>query len=243
MVAYNHVIKPPSSNVFENYTCRSNVDFEYNYTVKSFIRPKSVETHYVNPHRFVVDGNYVTTDHLPVTWQSDHPERTQTVAQWDVARINHYVIRSVHHYLEKMKRRVDIRESGLGLNLFLHCDRNEHYEAVPTARCDKANSYLYRIQNQINLDILKLMIATCGRGINGEIQSSKNISFHTPSFINLYTTHETIICYVKETGRLCHKDKNKINNLVEPITAFITPYWKDRIFYRRRHTKTSFRYK
>ncbi|NVN43051.1 glycosyltransferase family 2 protein [Asaia siamensis] len=226
----NHVIKPPSPNVFENYTQRSEPDFEYNYTVKSFVRPKKTETRYLNPHRFAVDGAYVTTDHQPVTWKDEHPERTRTLAQWDVARINHYVIRSVHHYLEKMKRRVDIRESGMGLSLFRHCDRNDHHDSIAADRYDGMMPLLNRIQAQINRKIFRKMVATCGRGLNGEIDEIYRAQSRDFSASTLKTTHGTIVGYDRETGRLCHRHDIESDDRTVPVVALTCPAWPNSLF-------------
>ncbi|TPW35205.1 glycosyltransferase family 2 protein [Oecophyllibacter saccharovorans] len=229
-----HVLKPPTSNVFEHYTRHAVPGFEYNYTVKSFIRPRATADTYLNPHRFQVTGPYVTTDHQPIRWNAEYPHRTLTLAQWDVARVNHYLIRSTEHYLEKMKRRIDIRESGMGLDLFSYCDRNDLPDVLPTARHDSMMPWLYRIQNQVNRDLLTQMINSCGRGLDGETAMPPAPPSSAPFTVGqLRTHHGTTVCYDLKTGRLCHvqdPESEACRNRVAPIMALRTPQWPDGLF-------------
>lgn len=223
------VIKPPTPIVFEHYTTRSKPDFEYNYTTKSFIRPKQTDPVYINPHRFQVNGPYVTTDHQPVSWKNEHPDRTTTLAQWDVARVHHYVIRSAQHYIEKMQRRVDIRESGIGIGLFIHCDRNDHYDPTPPERTDSMMMGLHRIQQQVNLALLNETIEDHSQFVPQisleAVWAHSRLSTHV-----FQTIHGTTLCYEKSTGRLCHVKDPEEDPCVEPLLAIAATLWPNTIF-------------
>ncbi|QCE34868.1 glycosyltransferase [Acetobacteraceae bacterium] len=226
-----HAVRPPSSNVFRNYPMHSNQDFEYNYIVKSFIRPKETETKYINPHRFEVKGHYVTVDHKEIQWQKIHPECTETLAQWETARINHYVIRSMAHFVQKVERRVDIRESRSGMHLFNFYDQNHHYDTISASRYDGMMPYLYAIQNRVNQKYLSLMIATCGRGLNGEIKDWPTYLEMSFSTYTLRTAHGTSLFAHPKTGRIKHANTEEVakENLV-PVIALISSKWPEKVF-------------
>nr|WP_249196945.1 glycosyltransferase family 2 protein [Gluconobacter cerinus] len=227
-----HVIKPPTPIVFENYTTRSEPDFEYNYTTKSFVRPKQTDPVYINPHRFQVNGPYVTTDHQPVSWKDEHPDRTKTLAQWDVARVHHYVIRSAQHYIEKMQRRVDIREAGIGMGLFIHCDRNDHYDPTLPEQTDPMMVGLHRIQQQVNLALLNETVEN-HRLVAPPASARNSLAAwaHNRFSAHIFqTVHDTTLCYEKGTGRLCHVNNPAADPRVEPLLAIAATLWPNMIF-------------
>lgn len=225
-----NVFKPYSPNVFENYKRHSLLDYEYNYIVKSFFRPQHTKTTYINPHRFDVDGKYVTPDHQEVIWQVQHPERTATLPQWDEAQINHYIIRSAEHFIEKVRRRSDIRSSGMGMDLFNYCDKNDTFESYINKKSYlEMYEYNFLIQHEINkkmyYDLKKLRIPL---NVNETIIKTEEGKTKKINFYCVKTFHNTMIRKNKITGELIHTDKNSVNS--ENVICFTIPLFPKLLF-------------
>lgn len=88
--------------VVEDYTRRSNYDFNPNELVKSIVRPKQVKG-CPNSHCFVVEGSYTLPDGgILSEWKSEGRLKKYPVgAKW---RVNHYYTRSQAHWKQRMKR-------------------------------------------------------------------------------------------------------------------------------------------
>ncbi|MBS0995871.1 glycosyltransferase family 2 protein [Gluconobacter cerinus] len=227
-----NVFKPYSPNVFDNYTKYSSKDYEYNYVVKTFIRPKSTKTKYINPHRFEVYGRSVTTDNVDIVWQEEHPERTLSPANWDIAQINHFIIRSAEHYIEKVRRRSDIRSSGMGMGLFNYCDRNDIendkfsenyykniYDGIFTIQRILNNNFLHYISNE-GLKLLEIN----EKIINSIVNNEKIFDVYC-----VETYHGTKLSSNPETGQLSHNVKDEL--IENDVLFFTSPLMEDIAFF------------
>ncbi|MFT8719882.1 glycosyltransferase family 2 protein [Acetobacter sp.] len=223
-----HVEKPPSPNVFENYTEHSQPDFELNYCVKSFFRPKRTETRYINPHRFAVEGRYITPNGQEVVWQDVHVERTVAAPDWSVATVNHYIIRSAEHFVEKSRRRSDIRRMRCGIGLFTTYDLNENHEAMPTARIDAMAPFLHRIQLQTGRELLSRIT-----GDNAMIPlPSSSASSEPVEVVELsLTTHFGLpLAADAVTGHLVHADTDRSDGTYVPVVPLALSSMPDYVF-------------
>lgn len=209
-----YVEKPPSPNVFENYITHSLPEFDLNQCVKSFFRPKKAETRYINPHRFAVSGRYVTPNGVDIEWQEKHDERTVALPDWSTAVIRHYIIRSAEHFVEKSKRRSDIRGAKVGIGLFNAYDKNELSDTVSTRRIEAIYPYIYGIQNQIALDIV----------LKNQIKNPKVY------IKNLETSFQTTIVADVNSGRIGHKNLDERCENSLPVTIFSIEGIQDYLF-------------
>lgn len=243
-----HVEKPPSPNVFENYVTHSLPEFEMNQYVKSFFRPKRAEIEYINPHRFAVPGKYVTPNKALIEWQEYHKERPVAAPDWSVAVVRHYIIRSAEHYVEKSKRRSDIRSSNIGIGLFNAYDTNDLYEPMELSRIDAMYPYIYQIQHQTSLEIIdqikanKLNKSTLKeRNVmsennttleNNEESNQAVISTKVEkvSIHQVDTFFLTKVVVDKKSGRLAHTNLNDGYEDVLPVTFFTINTKPEHIF-------------
>ncbi|WP_173569958.1 glycosyltransferase family 2 protein [Acetobacter conturbans] len=221
------VEKPTSPNVFQNYTMHSEHDFELNYCVKSFFRPKRTETRYINPHRFDVSGRYITPNGQEMVWQEEHPERTVADPDWSVALINHYIIRSAEHFVAKSRRRSDIRRARCGIGLFSTYDRNFHADIMPPARVSAMDPFLYRIQNQSRYDLLRQMsgdermVSMSADSTSGDIAALK-LAFRT--------CHGTQLVANAVTGEIGHGVIDPDNQNFVPVEVLSLATMPDHVF-------------
>jgi len=191
-----HIVKPPTSNVFEAYNYHSGDDYEANRIVKSLFRPSRTEPVYLNPHRAKTNGPYVNSRNEPVLWNAHHPERTETLTGHHPARILHFAIRSVEHYVEKVHRRSDIRDSRSALDLFLEFNRNDHFYRPSARRLKAMSDWLRRFQKKANESL----------GQNGRfavLYARQDMDIPLETF-HLTTHHGTTLCLDTRTGEVCH---------------------------------------
>lgn len=89
--------------VFEAFMEHSSEALSDNRLVKSIIRPEQCNYHYSDPHRFYMhDEVYVDTRGQNVSWQGS----TKDIV-WEGAWVNHYICRSMEHYVNRIKRRLN----------------------------------------------------------------------------------------------------------------------------------------
>ncbi|MBS1032843.1 glycosyltransferase family 2 protein [Gluconobacter cerinus] len=97
------------------YLHRALEDFGVNRLVKSFVRPGALVDTYTDPHRYPVSPEkYFDTHGREIR---DWVGATKPVT-WHKARVNHYICRSMEHYIGRVRRRlnVDIENSDQGWN-------------------------------------------------------------------------------------------------------------------------------
>ncbi|MDI2113476.1 glycosyltransferase family 2 protein [Commensalibacter nepenthis] len=223
-----HIIKPASPNVFENYHMRSNNDFEMNQYVKSFFKPKKASLDFINPHRFIVPGRYITPNGETPEWQEQYPEKTVALPDWTAAVIRHYVIRSAEHFVEKSKRRSDLRAANMGMGLFNFYDKNDEYEPMQLKRINAMYSYIYEIQHQTSLDIIAQI--EMNSKMSKEIVSESSDIIDKIVVINAVTYFSTELVIDKDYGQLAHIHPDQKNQDVLPVTLFSIPSKPDFVF-------------
>lgn len=106
--------------VYEAFTSHSNKEFGDNRLVKSFIRPDKYSYVYSDPHRFHMNNEcYADSTGNNFEWQNSTKD-----VEWKGANINHYICRSMEHYVSRIKRRlgVDLHNSSVYWD---HFNRNE----------------------------------------------------------------------------------------------------------------------
>ena len=197
----NHIIKP-NSNPLEAYTRHSDVGYSENNYVKSFVRPKHTDSIYLNTHQYAVHGRYVLPDGSDVVWEEPHLQRSVSKPNWDKALIRHYIIRSVEHYVEKVKRRSDIRTTGLTMDFFRHYDRNDVAENIDKQKVERLYSVVYAIQHEISLHALSMMTSRSPLTSNGPVLARTTEKCYAA--FTLRTIWGSTLAIDLRTGLLCH---------------------------------------
>ncbi|AFW00697.1 hypothetical protein B932_1112 [Gluconobacter oxydans H24] len=142
------VVRPKITTV-EAFTQHSTPDLGDNRLIKSFVRPEKMGSTYHNPHWYDIPvDRYVRPDGRPVNGQDANQE-----IDWNDAFVMHYICRSMEHYIQRIKRRLnaDLSDSAV---YWQHFDRNEVGDHGPLRLMPKVHDLLH--------DIYRVMI---GRAI------------------------------------------------------------------------------
>ncbi|MDN7352604.1 glycosyltransferase family 2 protein [Acetobacter senegalensis] len=196
-----HLLRP-GPNVPEQFEFHSLPDYFENTTVKSFVRAKKMALTYHDPHRFEVDGRTVNAFGHDVIWDEKAHHRTADAPDWSNGSIRHYAIRSVEHYIEKVKRRSDIRSSA-DMGFFTWLNKNDIHSIMPRARLDGMNAIMYRLQHTISVENLS-------RFKKAFIGVQNNNIKYEPVFIK---THLGTRAYAsRKTGTLVHAAPDSVQS-------------------------------
>ncbi|GBQ65637.1 hypothetical protein AA103196_1180 [Ameyamaea chiangmaiensis NBRC 103196] len=99
----------PRHSPLRAYLHASDETLSDNDLIKSFIRPRAFGGHYIDPHRWDVDNDrYVDADGKRVEWKGSGMN-----PNWGRAQINHYICRSMEHYLKRLQNRPDIHKTTI----------------------------------------------------------------------------------------------------------------------------------
>lgn len=208
-----HVLRP-GPNVPEQFEYRSNPDFFENNTVKSFVRIKQMKPIYQDPHRFEVLGETVNPLGETIKWTENERHRINHAPDWSNGCILHYAIRSAEHYIEKVKRRSDIR-NNVDIGFFSWWDKNDDKIVLPAKKMDLMNEILYDIQHSISLN----------RFISVKKHNFLKLVFPTAKYrpYKLKSYFDTRLYTVPETGKLVHaKHEKSINTTLQEVVLFIS---------------------
>lgn len=122
----------PEGLIIENYTYRSNDDFDPNRHIKSIVNPRKVKS-CANPHFFIyTDSNYAVTENKE---KIDGPFSAKN--SMGKIRINHYFTRSKDEFIKKIERGRADNEKKRPLTEFEEYDRNEVYDSIMVTHVEK----------------------------------------------------------------------------------------------------------
>lgn len=130
---------------YQAFSHRSTPELDDNTLVKSFVRPEAVSFVYDNPHKYNLSyGNYVDALGQTVEWR---PGATKKVL-WEGARVNHYICRSMEHFIGRIKRRLgsDLSNSTV---YWSHFDRNDVFDPQDQNRINAANTVYANIKKAV----------------------------------------------------------------------------------------------
>ena len=214
----NHIIKP-GPNVFEHYTRHSNEVYKENNYVKSFVRPSKTRSQYLNTHNYSVEGRYVLPDGSEISWEEPHRQRSMKTADWTRALIRHYVIRSVEHYVDKVKRRSDIRTRGFTMQFFLYYDRNDVREQVNDAKLQSVFNNVYALQHNVSVALVSGPVKSIDqKTVRLAVASSESRFYQT---FTLRSIWGTILAIDPTTGFLCHASSETLGRShIQPAVIF-----------------------
>ncbi|MDN7354075.1 glycosyltransferase family 2 protein [Acetobacter senegalensis] len=196
-----HVQKPDTANVFDFYTNYSNIDLPENRIVKSIVNLKKADAIYVNPHHFSVQGEYYKPDGTKLEWDEKFDDRTKDLPEWGVAKVRHHIHRSLEHYVEKVKKRSDLRKVGVGIDLFVYHDTNENTDFLREYQYKKYLKFLYKVQVVLRTcfyDSSELSIPSLWK---------QDIDF---TFFTLTASHYSTEVFLSDTGALRHTNTEKV---------------------------------
>lgn len=187
----NHLLKP-SPNVFDNYFSYIKPERGENFAVKSFIRPEKTKLHYLNPHVFLIDGSYANSRGQSASLDGfmQHP------VIWDAPFIRHYITRSLENYLEKLKRREDLRENFKNLDFFNSFNRDTLRETPSSSKNPNFVLELNRSFSALAAYSLKNYSTHFFKST-----SDRSIPFSkTCNFFQCFTSDNSTIYYKRDSG-------------------------------------------
>ncbi|EHH67504.1 hypothetical protein GMO_24990 [Gluconobacter morbifer G707] len=119
------VVRPKVTSV-EAFLQHSTPELGDNRLIKSFVRPEKLGPTYYNPHWYdIPPERYVRPDGRPVNGQDANQE-----IDWNDAFVMHYICRSMEHYIQRIKRRLNA-DLGDSIIYWKHFDRNDATDHEP----------------------------------------------------------------------------------------------------------------
>ncbi|RUT27500.1 hypothetical protein C0V97_00830 [Asaia sp. W19] len=139
----NRVVRPKLPTV-EVFTQHSTEELGDNVLVKSFVRPEKLGPNYGTPHWFdVAVERYVR----PSGKYVESANSVQEI-EWSHAFVMHYICRSMEHYIQRIKRRlnVDLSDSS---GYWDHFNRNDVVDHEPLALMPRVERYIAPIYEEM----------------------------------------------------------------------------------------------
>jgi glycosyltransferase involved in cell wall biosynthesis len=208
-----HLLKPAASTV-EAFTRHSTAGFGHNRSVKSFVRPKAALERWRDPHTFEIGGRpYVDPRGNPVRWGG--PGAIAHDPDWSVAKLMHFIPRSMEHFVERIRRRSDLQ--GVTNEYWNVFDKNDVEDPEPLERIPAANNILFRINEEIMTDFCRTL--PCN---DAEDPSDRHSLAGSPP---LAVAHAVRTCFgtmlaVDDSNRLCHvAQEDSTANGCSPVYA------------------------
>lgn len=134
---------------YEGFNFRADESLDDNTLVKSLVRPEAVIFSYESPHRFALaSGRYADAAGKDVHWRNGP---TKDVL-WEHAHVNHYICRSMEHYIGRISRRLgsDLSNSVVYWD---HFNKNDVYEPVDRDVLREANEKVIAVKRELFLNI------------------------------------------------------------------------------------------
>lgn len=127
--------------IYQAFLFHSQKELDDNTLVKSIIKPEYYTFNYTDPHKFHLENEqYLDSLGNSFTWSGS----TKKV-EWGRARVNHYICRSMEHYVARINRRLgaDLSNSTVYWN---HFDKNDLEYHIEKSRIENANKILNDIK-------------------------------------------------------------------------------------------------
>lgn len=167
-----HVTKPVMP-AFHAFTHHYRPDSAINRHVKSFLRPQRWSGHWSNVHYFdVAPYGYVDAAGRDIQW-SDVKGIIQNAPDWRGARILHFQLRSMEHYIDRARKRKDIT---LRVDGFTGADHNDVHDTTPQRHTVSVREWERKVGRQ-----------TCARLLDALPETRHSISESAPPAFRLYT--------------------------------------------------------
>lgn len=190
------VVRPKITTV-EAFTQHSTPDLGDNRLIKSFVRPEKLGSTYHNPHWYDIPvDRYVRADGRPVNGQDANQE-----IDWNDAFVMHYICRSMEHYIQRIKRRLnaDLSDSAV---YWQHFDRNDVGDREPLRLMPKVHDILH--------DIYRVMIGraiTSLRNTWDKIEGKNVVTVgveKSPDVYQVKSHFGTTLYFLRQENRIVH---------------------------------------
>lgn len=172
---------------YEAFTYHCNLDLGDCELVKSFIRPEMYTYEYTDPHRFkMLEEKYESADGELVSWKG----ATKKVV-WENAWINHYVCRSMEHYIDRIRRRLGADLSN-STAYWDHFNKNDLFFQVRKDFLLKANHNVLEIRKKSIEHFLRAM-NSCASLVNQSNAKIYMVKSYHDYYISLNLDRESEI--------------------------------------------------
>ncbi|GBR17317.1 glycosyltransferase family 2 protein [Asaia spathodeae] len=217
----NRVVRPKMTTV-EAFTQHSNKSLNDNVLVKSFVRPEKMGNEYINPHWFdVATERYVR----PSGRYVQSANAVQDI-EWSHAFVMHYICRSMEHYIQRIKRRLNVDLSD-SVGYWDHFNRNDETDLEPLKLLLRMDRYLAPIYEQMITNAilrLKSAIVMDDQGQAGTSVATNADQDIVPSIFRIRSYFNTYLYYAPRTGQVVHADENyAIEQGFEEVLGCIDP--------------------
>ncbi len=139
-----HLLKPTVTAI-EAFTRHSLPSFGHNRSVKSFVRGSVVKVTWRDPHTFDVgEQPYLNANGQPVHWGG--PGAIAHEPDWSAAKLMHFIPRSMEHFIERIRRRSDLR--GLTNEYWNVFNKNDVEDRTPLKKLPGLFKLIFNIEQQ-----------------------------------------------------------------------------------------------
>ena len=167
-----HVTKPlmPAFHAFTHHYRAENA---INRHIKSFVKPERWSGHWSNVHYFdVAPYRYVDAADRDIQW-SDVKGIIQNIPDWRGARILHFQLRSMEHYIDRARKRKDIT---LRVDGFTSADHNDVHDTTPQRHTASVREWERKVSRQ-----------TCARVLDSLPEAHPDAAQALPPAFQLFT--------------------------------------------------------
>lgn len=197
------VVRPHTLTVAA-FPRHSTTDLNDNVLVKSFVRPDKMGSKYHNPHWFdVPTERYVRPNGVPVLSANSVQE-----IDWNDGFVLHYICRSLEHYIQRIKRRlnVDLNDSDGYLK---HFDRNDVLDEEPLKLIPRTEAFLLPIYDAMLDQAIEKLRSHSTFFVCADQKEFEHITYNEdhPERVSIYrfeTFFNTRIYYIPSESRLLH---------------------------------------
>ncbi len=198
-----HLLKPTTTTI-EAFTRHSEPSFEHNRSVKSFVRADFVLPNWRDPHTFDVgERPYLDAAGRPISWGG--PGAIAHEPNWSVAKLMHFIPRSMEHFVERIRRRSDLR--GLTNEYWGVFNKNDREDKDPLQRLPGLFKIIFAIEQQLMESFCQEAALLHLRSPQPEFAAAA--SNLTIEYFTVETSFSTILS-VDAENNVVHVDKDQI---------------------------------
>lgn len=202
--ANGHIVDPMLP-IVEAYTRHGPAGNLFSSHVKSFVRPDKVGDQWINVHCFdIAPEFYFDASGNEIEWSSTRGISNKS-ADWSIAKIMHYQVRSMQSFIERVKRRKDL---SYNTQTFYDIDTNQIDDPSPFEVSIAIRARMEDLLVDFNEHLICIVRKAIYRYALAAIRKYKSL------LMSLKSYHGTFVAWDERTGTLCH-----INN-----TKYMDPY-------------------
>ena len=208
-----HLLKPTTTAI-EAFTRHSLPSFGHNRSVKSFVRGSFVKLNWRDPHTFDVgEQPYLDANGRPVRWGG--PGALAHEPDWSAAKLMHFIPRSMEHFIERIRRRSDLR--GLTNEYWNVFNKNDVEDRAPLKKLPELFELMFNIEERQMAAFCQEVAARYQSGLNLDLPSEV-LDANLKTFL-VETSFSTILS-VDSQNNVIHVDRDQISTgRYEPLYA------------------------